>query len=156
MGIEGNYRSPQVDKITMNGTKINAVTGTMSGIAQKKSISPYSKVQAEPMSNQAGINVRGLGNTVVTDIDKGDWIKVSGVDFSKGASSVTLNVSSKSGCAVKVCTKSPDGNAAAYAEIPAGSSMSEITVPLVNSISGTQDIYFIFSGQAEFDYWYFS
>ena len=156
MGIEGNYRSPQVDKISMNGTKMNAVTGTMSGIAQKKSISPYSKVQAETMSNQAGINVRGLGNTVVTDIDKGDWIKVSGVDFSKGASSVTLNVSSKSGCAVKVCTKSPDGNAVAYAEIPAGSSMSEITVPLVNSISGTQDIYFVFSGQAEFDYWYFS
>ncbi len=156
MGIEGNYRSPQVDKISMSGEKINAVTGTMTGIAQLKKINPYSKVQAETMSNQAGINIKGLSDTVVTDINDKDWIKVSGVDFSNGASSLTVNASSASGSAIKVCTGSPDGKAITYVEIPAGSSMSEINVPVINSVSGSQDIYFVFSGQAELDWWYFS
>ena len=92
----------------------------MTGIAQKKTINPYQTVQAETMSNQAGIQVRGLGDTVVTEIDQGDWLKVSGVHFSKGASQIAIQVSSKSGCAVKICTGSPTGKAVGYAEIPAG------------------------------------
>ncbi len=63
----------------------------MTGIAQKKTINPYQTVQAETMSNQAGIQVRGLGDTVVTEIDQGDWLKVSGVHFSK----VLLRLQSK-------------------------------------------------------------
>lgn len=152
MGIEGNYRSPQVDAVTMQGTKIQAVTGTMTGIAQKKTINPYQTVQAETMSNQAGIHVRGLGDTVVTEIDQGDWLKVSGVHFSKGASQIAIQVSSKSGCAVKICTGSPTGKAVGYAEIPAGGKMTTVSAA-VQGLNGTQDLYFVFSGQAEMDSW---
>lgn len=152
MGIEGNYRSPQVDAVTMQGTKIQAVTGTMTGIAQKKTINPYQTVQAETMSNQAGIQVRGLGDTVVTEIDQGDWLKVSGVHFSKGASQIAIQVSSKSGCAVKICTDSPTGKAVGYAEIPAGGKMTTVSAA-VQGLNGTQDLYFVFSGQAEMDSW---
>lgn len=152
MGIEGNYRSPQVDAVTMQGTKIQAVIGTMTGIAQKKTINPYQTVQAETMSNQAGIQVRGLGNTVVTEIDQGDWLKVSGVHFSKGASQIAIQVSSKSGCAVKICTGSPTGKAVGYAEIPAGGKMTTVSAA-VQGLNGTQDLYFVFSGQTEMDSW---
>ena len=152
MGIEGNYRSPQVDAVTMQGTKIQAVTGTMTGIAQKKTIDPYQTVQAETMSNQAGIQVRGLGDTVVTEIDQGDWLKVSGVHFSKGASQIAIQVSSKSGCAVKICTGSPTGKAVGYAEIPSGGTMTTVSA-MVQGLNGTQDLYFVFSGQAEMDSW---
>lgn len=152
MGIEGNYRSPQVDAVTMQGTKIQAVTGTMTGIAQKKTINPYQTVQAETMSNQAGIQVRGLGDTVVTEIDQGDWLKVSGVHFSKGASQIAIQVSSKSGCAVKICTGSPTGKAVGYAEIQAGGKMTTVSAA-VQGLNGTQDLYFVFSGQAEMDSW---
>ena len=152
MGIEGNYRSPQVDAVTMQGTKIQAVTGTMTGIAQKKTINPYQTVQAETMSNQAGIQVRGLGDTVVTEIDQGDWIKVSGVNFSKGAAQITMKVSSKNGCAVKICTGSPTGKAVGYAEIPSGGTMTTVSA-MVQGFNGTQDLYFVFSGQAEMDSW---
>ena len=152
MGIEGNYRSPQVDAVTMQGTKIQAVTGTMTGIAQKKTINPYQTVQAETMSNQAGIQVRGLGDTVVTEIDQGDWLKVSGVHFSKGASQIAIQVSSKSGCDVKICTDSPTGKAVGYAEIPAGGKMTTVSAA-VQGLNGTQDLYFVFSGQAEMDSW---
>lgn len=152
MGIEGNYRSPQVDAVTMQGTKIQAVTGTMTGIAQKKTINPYQTVQAETMSNQAGIQVRGLGDTVVTEIDQGDWLKVSGVHFSKDASQIAIKASSKSGCAVKICTGSPTGKAVGYAEIPSGGKMTTVSTA-VQGLDGTQDLYFVFSGQAEMDSW---
>ena len=152
MGIEGNYRSPQVDTVTMQGTKIQAVTGTMNGIAQKKTINPYQTVQAETMSNQAGIQVRGLGDTVVTEIEQGDWLKVSGVHFSKGASQIAIKASSKSGCAVKICTGSPTGKAVGYAEIPSGGTMTTVSA-MVQGLNGTQDLYFVFSGQAEMDSW---
>ena len=152
MGIEGNYRSPQVDAVTMQGTKIQAVTGTMNGIAQKKTIDPHQTVQAETMSNQAGIQVRGLGDTVVTEIDQGDWLKVSGVHFSKGASQIAIKASSKNGCAVKICTGSPTGKAVGYAEIPSGGTMTTVSA-MVQGLNGTQDLYFVFSGQAEMDSW---
>lgn len=152
MGIEGNYRSPQVDAVTMQGTKIQAVTGTMTGIAQKKTIDPYQTVQAETMSNQAGIQVRGLGDTVVTEIDQGDWLKVSGVHFSKGASQIAIKAASKSGCAVKICTGSPTGKAVGYAEIPSGRTMTTVSA-MVQGLNDIQDLYFVFSGQAEMDSW---
>lgn len=156
MGIDGNYRSPQVDKISMNGTKMNVVTGTMSGIAQLKSLSPYQTVQAETMSNQSSdISVNGLGNTTVKGT-KGSWIKASGVNFSSGAKTLTINAASKSGAIIKVCSDSTNGKAIAYAEIPAGSSMNKITVPVINSVSDSKDIYFVFSGDVEFDSWSFT
>ncbi|MBQ7003425.1 MAG: endo-1,4-beta-xylanase [Oscillospiraceae bacterium] len=153
MGITGNYRSPQVDVITMNGTSFNSVTGTMAGIAQLKTLSPYEKVQAETMSDQAGINVSGVGDTVVSEIDSGDWIKVSGVNFANGCTELTLRTASSGGGAIKICTGSPTGTAIGYAEV--SGSLSEITVP-VNSVSGTQDLYFVFSGSLELDWWQFS
>ncbi len=155
MGITGNYRCPQVDKITMNGTNFNAVTGTMAGIPQLKKVNPYATVQAETMSNQAGINVRESGNTIVTDIQSGDWIQVSGVDFSKGTKTLTIHASSKNGGAVKICTDSTKGKVLGYAEIPAGSTMTDITVPVEN-VSGTKDVFFIFSGELEMDSWVFA
>ncbi|MDE6664881.1 MAG: carbohydrate-binding protein [Ruminococcus sp.] len=154
MGIDGNYRSPQVDKITMNGDKIASVTGTMTGIAQLKKLNPYSKVQAETMSNQSNnISVNGLGDTTVHGT-KGSWISVSGADFSKGAKTLTIKASSSNGAVIKVCKGDASGKAVAYAEIP--STMSEIKVPVTESISGSTDLCFLFSDNIDIDYWYFS
>lgn len=154
MGIDGNYRSPQVDKITMSGTKMNSVTGTMAGISQLKKLNPYSKVQAETMSNQSNdISVNGLGDTTVHG-KKGSWISVSGVDFSKGAKTLTIKASSSDGAVIKVCKGDAKGDAVAYAEIPSG--MSEIKVPVSTSVSGSTDLCFLFSGDVDIDYWYFS
>lgn len=154
MGIDGNYRSPQVDKITMNGTKMNAVTGTMAGISQLKKLNPYSKVQAETMSNQSNdISVNGLGDTAVHG-KKGSWISVSGADFSRGAKTLTIKASSANGAVIKVCKGDAKGEAVAYAEIPSG--MSEIKVPVISSVNGSTELCFLFSGDADFDYWYFS
>lgn len=156
MGITGNYRSPQVDKITVSGASLNAVTGTMAGISQLKTLDPYSKVQAETMSNQSkDIGVSGLGDTSVTGT-RGSWLKVSGVNFTQEASALTVRASSENGAVIKVCTGAADGSAVTYAEIPSGGSAAEITVPIINPVSGNKDVYFVFSGDVTFDWWQFT
>lgn len=155
MGIALNYRSPHLDVANISNGKVS-VTGTMKGVSQVETLNPYQTVQAETMSNQAGTNVKGLGNTIVTDISKGDWIKVAGAAFTDGASSLTVRVSSKSGGAIKVCTGTTSGTAIGYVEVPAtGGSFQEITVP-VNNVTGTKDICFLFSGEMELDSWSFA
>lgn len=158
MGVNGgkglNYRSPCIDKATVNGNKISC-SGSQTGVSQIEKLNPFTTVQAETMANQSkNISVTGLSDTVVNG-GKGEWICVKGVDFKNGADSLTVKASSKSGAVIKVCTGSANGTAITYAEIPAGSSMSEITVPVVNSVTGSNDVYFVFSGDLSFDSWSF-
>ena len=53
---------------------------------------------------------------------------------------------------MKICTGSPTGKAVGYAEIPAGGKLSEVSAA-VQGLTGNQDLYFVFSGQAEMDCW---
>ena len=149
---DGNYRSTQI-----NEAKFDPSTGkiscdiSMSGCSQIESLDPYSKVQAETMSNQSkGISVNGLRDTTVKG-GKGDWIKVSGADLGKGVKNITVK---GKGGAVKFCVGSPAGDVIGYAELDG--SMKEVTVPSVSSVSGNKDICLVFSGDTELDYWYFS
>ena len=149
---DGNYRSTQINEASYNPStgKITCDI-TMEGCKQIESLDPYSKVQAETMSNQSkGISVNGLYDTTVKG-KKGDWIKVSGAALSKGVDSITVK---GKGGAVKFCAGSPKGDVIGYAELE--SSMKEITVPSVSSVSGNKDIYLVFSDDTELDYWYFS
>ncbi|MCI7805152.1 MAG: endo-1,4-beta-xylanase [Oscillospiraceae bacterium] len=156
MGIHLNYRSPMVNEVTVSADGTIKTKPTMEGVAQLKTLSPNQKVQAETMSNQSkDISVSGLGDTVVSGT-KGSWIKASGVNFSGNENSLTIKASAKNGAVIKVCTGSATGSAVTYVEIPAGGTMSEITVPVVNSVSGSKDVYFVFSGDINFDYWCFS
>ena len=147
-----NYRSCHIDEATLSNGMITA-SGSMKGVSQIESLNPYTTVQAETMSNQSSdIVVNGLSDTTVS-MKKGSWTKVSGVDLSKGANTLKIRASSSSGAVVKVCKGSATGEAITYAEIPAGGSMSDISVPVIGSVSGNTDLYFVFSGNAEFDSW---
>ncbi len=148
--LGGNYRSPHADVCTFSNGMFTA-TGTMKGVTQVETLNPYTTVQAETMSNQSkGITTNGLYDTKVIG-KKGEWTKVSGVNFKNGTDSLTIKASSSDGAAVKVCVGSPTGEVIGYAEL--SSTMENVTVPTVSSISGTKDVYFVFSGNVEFDSW---
>lgn len=154
MGINGgkglNYRSPNIDKCSVNGTTLSC-NGTLTGVSQIETLNPYTTVQAETMSNQSkGITTSGLYDTKVIG-KKGEWVKVSGVNFKNGTDSLTIKAKSSSGAAIKVCVGSPTGDVLGYVETT--STMENITVPTVANISGTKDVYFVFSGDVEFDSW---
>ena len=152
MGLKGGYRSTHIDKVNINsdGT-IQAVTGTKSGVSQIKSFDPYRTNRAATFSHQGGITISGSGNSVV-QANKGSWFRVSGVDCGYNAQEMTIKASSPNGCIVKVCTGSANGTPVAYAEIPAGSSMQEFTVP-VKDLSGKNDLYFVFNNTVSVDSW---
>ncbi|MCQ2465622.1 MAG: family 43 glycosylhydrolase [Oscillospiraceae bacterium] len=150
---DGNYRSTHLNEATFANGKISA-KGDMKGVSQIETLNPYVKVQAETMQNQAGINVRGVGDTVVTETHKGDWIKVAGVKFDKGASVLTARVGSKNGGGIKVCT-GKTSEAVAYIDVPAGD-LTEVEMPVFGELNGTKDLYFIFTEGVEFDWWQFS
>ena len=145
------YRSTHIDKITMNadGT-MQQVKGTKAGVNQIKALDPTTSVRAATFSHQGGIEITGSGNSLVK-AEKGDWFRVSGVDCGN-ATSLTIKASSQSGCIVKVCTGSASGTAVSYAEIPAGGSMQEVTVPVQN-LSGKNDLYFVFNNNVSVDSW---
>lgn len=156
MGVNGgsgyNYRSCHIDEATFSNGKFSA-SGSMKGVSQIETLDPYKTVQAETMSNQSkGISTTGLQNTKVVG-KKGEWIKVSGVNLKNGVSTIRINANAKSGsAAIKVCAGSPTGDVIGYAEVTSG----EVEVPAVTSMTGTKDIYFVFSGDVEFDSWSFT
>jgi len=110
------------------------------------------------MSNNGGISVieedkRSFKEpTIVSlaDIEDGDWIKVSGVDFGdETAVSFTIKYSSNGSTgAIKLVSDSLDGNVVTYVEIKdtgGFNNYTELTVP-VKEITGVHDIYMIFAG----------
>ncbi|MBS6445223.1 MAG: endo-1,4-beta-xylanase [Ruminococcus sp.] len=159
-GLSGGYRNTQVDKVTVNvdGT-LQAVTGTLTGVSQLKNLNPYETVQAETMYNQGGINVRTIDdgtNSVVTDIQRGDWISVKGINFSHGSKSITVRASSTKDAVIKICTGSANGEAIGYVKISNTDGQLKDFTTSVSNITGVKDLYFVFSDTLEFDSWSFS
>lgn len=152
INVDGNYRSTQLNKATYNAsTGELSCSGDMKGVSQLETLDPYKTVQAETMSNQSkNISIDGLRDTKVIG-KKGDWTKVSGVNFKNGVSSITVKASSSNGGKIKMCVGSPTGDVIGYADI--SSTLEELTFPAVSSVSGTKDVYFVFSGDVQFDSW---
>jgi arabinoxylan arabinofuranohydrolase len=149
LSADGNYRSTQINEATFSNGKITC-SGDMKGCSQIESLDVYSKVQAETMSNQSrNITVEGLSDTTVKG-KKGDWIKVSGADLSKGVKSITAK---GSGGMLKFTTGKVNGDVIGYIDLSAG---GEQTLGAVSSPTGTKDIYIEFSGDVTLDYWFFS
>ena len=117
-------------------------------MCQIENLNAYETVQAETMSNQSkNISVSGVGNTTVK-AKKGDWIKVSGVDLSNGVSSITVKGSGNA--VVKFCVGSTTGTCIGYGEL---NGSENVLAAAENNVNGVKDIYMVFSGDCEFDYW---
>ena len=91
------------------------------------------------------------GETYVT-AHPGSWTQVAGVAFGDKASALRVTASSAVGCTLYAVTGSRMGPIAAQVAIPAGTDTpTEFTVPL--KAQGTQDLYFVFNGEALFFSW---
>ena len=109
-------------------------------------VEPYSENFFNTFIWQGGVEIRGSGDTTIS-FNRGDWIGVSGVNFSKGASSITITAWSGSGITLKVTTYSPSGTAVSYITIPGGdaNSFNEATGE-ISDLNGTKNIFFTDSG----------
>lgn len=147
------YRSTQIDPISVGQGKIDPLTPTMKGPGQLSYVNPYETVQAETIFNQGGINVAGSGDTYVTDIQTGDFTSVKGVNFSKGVTNITAKVRSGGTGAIEIRVGSATGNMIGKINVSNTNGQFREFSGTVNSVSGVQNVYFVYNGSFEFDSW---
>ncbi|KAK4447772.1 glycosyl hydrolase [Podospora aff. communis PSN243] len=160
----GTYsRSVCVEKFTYNadGT-IPKMTMTDAGAPQIGSLDPYQQVEAETIAFSSGLTTSAKSDGTgiyVTSISQGDYIKVKGVDFGTGASSVDLRVgAASSGGKIELRVGSQSGTVIATCNIDAtGGAQTWKTVSCpVTGATGKQDLFFRFQGSNyNFDWWQF-
>ena len=144
------------------------------GVKQIGTLNPYNRVEAETINFSEGVktekttewgkNISSNKGKMVTDrvfvtsINNGDYIKVKGVDFSKGASSIEVSVASLYGGKIEIHSDKIDGPVLGVVKInTSGESdtWKTITTPVKN-INGVHDVFFVFKGNKDlfnFDWW---
>ena len=165
MRIKGGYRCTFINEAFVEDGKIKRINADKYGVKQLIPFNPYQVTEAVTMSNNAGIktyeaeSVNDTKKVYLGDIDEGDWISVSQVDFGLiGAESLTLCFATNQGLggAVRLSIDSLDGDAIAYVEITDTKDINnfiEATVP-VSEVTGVHDVYFTFVGSGyQLDYW---
>ena len=98
---------------------------------------------------------------VVSSINNGDYLKVQGVDFSKGTKSIDVSVASMYGGTIEIRTDALDGPVLGTVKVTGkaeGDIFKTINTP-VKTIKGVHDLYFVFKGGKDlfyFDWWKFN
>ena len=147
------YRTTHVDVMPVNGEKFGDAKGTLSGVQQVGDFDPYAENYFHTSAWQGGIEVNGLGDPA-TKFNRGDWIGVSGVNFSKGATSITVKGGSQGGATLRISSESPTGPVIGYVSIPAGDN-KEATAE-IKGPNGVQNIFFVASGDCTLNTYKFS
>ena len=154
MGITGNYRSPQADRITLDENGLpKQVRGTMKGLSQLKPLDPYGRISASTMSRGAGITVEGRGADTRVLGGAGSWIQVSGADFGKGASVLSVTALGGTDCTVYAVLDDLKNPVAAKIRIslPEGAEPASFSAPI--QAEGVHDIYLAADGPLAFTSW---
>jgi len=171
-------RSICLEQITYNadGTIQKLPFWSTTGVKQLENVNPYNRIEAETMAFSEGLKTefttewernipwdRGrkiADRLFVTSINNGDYIKVQGVDFSKGATSVDVSVASLYGGKIEIHTDKIDGPKLGIINVNTsgeGDIWKTISTP-VNNINGVHDLFFVFRGEKDlfnFDWWKF-
>jgi hypothetical protein len=104
----------------------------------------------------------GKKNMYVFDINDGEYIRLRGVDFGKGAKTfnIVAAAAAQAGCTVTLRMDSQDGQAIGAAVIKSTGSadMYKTFTAKVKGTAGVHDLYLCFSqtsGDVRLDYWQF-
>ncbi len=134
------------------------------GPAQLESVNPYVRNEAEKMSFGSGIEteVCGDGGMDVANIESGDYVKISGVDFGDGASSFTTSVASATeGGTIEIHLDSPTGPIIGTVTVPSTGGWQDYTkvTTSITGAKGEHDLFLRFSGGEGYlfnvDWWQF-
>lgn len=172
-------RSVCVEKILYNadGTIQKLPFWSTTGVKQLGTLNPYHKVEAETIAFSEGVKTAAAtewernipwdkGKKIadrifVTSIHNGDYIKVQGVDFSKGASSVNASIAALYGGKIEIHSDKINGPLLGIINVNdsgKGDSWETFSAPVKN-VKGIHDLYFVFKGEKDlfnFDYWQFN
>lgn len=174
MGMQNGYRSTHLNQLMFNpdGTIVE-VEANYEGVPQIKAFNPYQQVEAETLAWSAGIRTEALtaaqdvaagvpAGRAVVDIDNGDWLALSQVDFGQsGAAAFVAAVSNAtSEAAIELRLDQPDGKLIGTLAIPAaGASWIERKTEITGA-QGIHDLFLVFRGESQeklfkLNYWRF-
>ena len=154
MGIFGNYRSPQADRIFFGEDGLpKQVKGTMKGLEQVKPLNPFRIVSAATMSRQAGITVEGANGQSWVNGVPGSWLQVSGVDFGTGASTLLVTAMAPTDCTLYAVLDTPEGPVVSQLriELPGDVKPAVFRAPI--QAEGVHDLYLITDGEMKLYSW---
>ncbi|KAJ5979852.1 glycosyl hydrolase [Penicillium waksmanii] len=166
-GGGGFTRSVAVEEFAYNsdGT-IPTINMSTQGPAQVGTLDPYSRQEAETIAWSDGIEVESAsdGGIHVAYINNGDYIKVKGIAFGKGAHKFSARVSSASnGGSIELHMDSKDGKLIGTCSVPStgGWEIWKTTSCSISNAESTHDLFFVFTGDTteylfNFDWWQFS
>ncbi len=142
-------------------------------------LNPYQRVEAETMAWGYGLKSAKMGipntgivkdmpastgkrNMYIFDINDGEYIRLRGVDFGKGAKqfSIIAAAAAQAGCTITLRLDSVKGDAIGTANIKSTGSAEKYKAftAKVSGASGVHDLYLCFSkaqGDVRLDYWQF-
>lgn len=165
-----NNRSVAVQKITYGADgSLNPITMSTENttVEQLECLDGFAEVQAETLAAQRGVEVEGLAGEIVrvAQIDAGDWVGYSQVDFRSRATRLVVRVASASGggsidvridgcddftsaagASIGTCEVKSTGGADTYAALSCA----------LSDTSGPHDLCLVFSGSTSFslDSWH--
>lgn len=111
-------------------------------------INPFSTIEAEDYCEQFGVTVDNE-NTIVENIENGDWIKYKNLNFETGVNSISLLASSNTtGGKIEIREASINGPVIGIVEIKntGGWGNYKTVTTKINTVSDVKDIYFVFKG----------
>ena len=132
---------------------------TKEGVAQIGHLNPYKRVEAETMAWSKGVKTEKMNNCVaVNDIHNGDYIMLKGVNFGKGAKSITINAAPLNGGTVEIRIDNINGKSLGACKISGEENKWSNYIAGMTNISGVHDLYLVFKGDADkqlfkLDYW---
>ena len=167
-GGGGFNRSVCIEEFKYNsdGT-IPRISNTAEGVKPVQNLNPFKRTEAETIAWEYGVEIAKdstSGNErFVTDIDNGDYIKVSSVDFGKGATKFEANTACgiDAGGNIEIHLDSITGILAGTCIIKStgGWQQWKTHSGKIKNVTGVHDIYFVFKGGTQklfnFNYWKF-
>lgn len=165
-GGGGFTRSVCVEQFTYNEDgSIPTITMTVEGVDPVDCLNPYVRNEAVTISWEYGIKTEpcSLGGMNVCDIDDGDYIKVSCVNFGEnGAGTFSANASALTGGTIEIHLDSPDGVLIGKLQIVSTGSWDnwQVSTTDINGATGIHNLYFVFKGDStgnlfKVNYWKF-
>ncbi|WP_336773009.1 glycoside hydrolase family 43 protein [Paenibacillus sp. MMO-58] len=155
MGVPKGYRSTHLNEVKFQDAdqSIQEITANYEGVPQIQVFNPYERVEASTMGWNAGIATEASsdGGMAVTDMDSGDWIALSEVDFgSEGARRFAATVSEAGSAAVmELRLDAADGKLIGTLQVqPTGAEGVEYLTN-VTGADGTHDLYLVFKGKPD-------
>ncbi|TYP76836.1 glycoside hydrolase family 43 protein [Paenibacillus methanolicus] len=157
LGVSNGYRSTHLNQVVFHDGAILEIQADYEGVRQTKDFDPYVRAAAATMAWSAGVTTESIvragdpSNSVqaVADIDNGDWIALSRVNFgAAGASSFQASFLSEAGGSIELRLDQADGELIGTLDVPAASDaawMEEDTK--VTGAQGVRDLYLVFKGE---------